>query len=141
MDATCDFTIGQLARSAGLAPETLRHYERLGLIQPSRRSGSNYRLYDTAALQRLQFIRRAQALGFSLPEIRQLLGLHAAGDADMAQVRLIAEQRVAQIDERVADLQRLRDGLQRLLQDCPGHGPLAECPILAALCSSGEQAS
>ena len=141
MNATCDLTIGQLARSARLAPETLRHYERLGLIQPSRRSDSNYRLYDSAALQRLQFIRRAQALGFSLPEIRQLLGLHAAGDGDMAQVRAIAEQRVAQIDQRIADLQRLREGLQRLLQSCPGHGPLAECPIVAALCSSGVEPS
>ncbi len=128
-----DFTIGQLARHAELAPETLRHYERLGLIEPSRRSESNYRLYDAQALQRLRFIRRAQALGFSLPEIRQLLGLHARGEGDMSEVRAIAAQRLAQIDQRMADLQRLRDGLQQLLLACPGHGALDACPILAAL--------
>lgn len=133
MQSPSDLTIGQLARRAKLAPETLRHYERLELIRPSRRSDANYRLYDSSALQRLQFIRRAQSLGFSLPEIRQLLGLHGAGDGDMAQVRAIAEQRMAQIDQRMADLQRLREGLEQLVRACPGHGPLAECPILAAL--------
>ncbi len=133
MHSSHDLTIGQLARSAALAPETLRHYERLGLIQPSRRSDSNYRLYDHAALRRLRFIRRAQALGFSLPEIRQLLGLHADAAADMAQVRAVAAQRMAEIDQRLADLRRLRDGLQQLLQACPGHGPVSDCPILAAL--------
>ncbi|VAY89701.1 hypothetical protein CARN8_820009 [mine drainage metagenome] len=78
-------TIGKLAHDNGLATETLRHYERLGLIAPSQRSASNYRLYDQTAAQRLRFIRRAQALGFSLPEIRELLGLHA--DADMGAVK------------------------------------------------------
>lgn len=139
MDLRADFTIGQLARRAELAPETLRHYERLGLIQPSRRSESNYRLYDASALQRLRFIRRAQALGFSLPDIGQLLGLHARGDADMAQVRQVAEQRVAEIDQRLDDLRRLREGLQQLLQACPGHGPTAGCPILGALCADDEE--
>ena len=127
-------TIGQLARRAELAPETLRHYERLGLVEPSRRTESNYRLYDADAVRRLHFIRRAQSLGFSLPEIRQLLGLHAQGAGDMAQVRAIAEQRLRQIEQRLADLHSLRDGLEQLLQACPGHGALADCPILAALC-------
>ncbi len=127
-------TIGQLARRAELAPETLRHYERLGLVEPSRRTDSNYRLYDADAVRRLHFIRRAQSLGFSLPEIRQLLGLHAQGAGDMAQVRAIAEQRLRQIEQRLADLHSLRAGLEQLLQACPGHGALADCPILAALC-------
>ena len=130
-----DFTIGQLAQRAELATETLRHYERLGLIEPSRRSPSNYRLYDAQALQRLRFIRRAQALGFSLPEIRQLLELHRQGEGDMAQVRAVAEQRLRQVEQRMADLERLRGGLEQLIQACPGHGALDACPILAALCS------
>lgn len=138
MDARNDFTIGQLAQRAQLATETLRHYERLGLIEPSRRSPSNYRLYGSQALQRLRFIRRAQALGFSLPEIRQLLELHRQGEGDMAQVRAVAEQRLRQIEQRMADLQRLRGGLEQLVQACPGHGALGECPILAALCSEEE---
>ena len=140
MDTPSDLTIGQLAQRAELATETLRHYERLGLIEPSRRSASNYRLYDAQALRRLRFIRRAQALGFSLPEIRQLLDLHRRGEGDMAQVRAIAEQRLRQIEQRMADLQRLRDGLQQLAGACPGHGALGQCPILAALCSEEEPA-
>jgi DNA-binding transcriptional MerR regulator len=135
MPAQNDFTIGQLAQRAELATETLRHYERLGLIEPSRRSPSNYRVYDARALRRLRFIRRAQALGFSLPEIRQLLDLHRQGEGDMAQVRGIAEQRLRQIEQRMADLQRLRAGLEQLIEACPGHGALGECPILGALCS------
>lgn len=141
MDVRADVTIGQLARRAELAPETLRHYERLGLLQPSRRSDSNYRLYDESALRRLRFIRRAQALGFSLPDIGQLLGLHARGDADMAEVRGIARQRMAEIEQRMADLERLREGLRQLVQACPGHGPTADCPILAALCADDEDLS
>ena len=126
-------TIGKLARDNGLATETLRHYERLGLIAPSQRSASNYRLYDAAAAQRLRFIRRAQALGFSLPEIRELLSLHADADADMGAVKAIVQRRVAQIDARLDDLRQLKAGLMALAEACPGHGATAECPILAAL--------
>ncbi len=124
-------TIGALARSAALAPETLRHYERLGLLQPSARSAANYRLYDAGALERLQFIRRALALGFSLADIAELLGLHA--DADMAAAKAVAQRRIAQIDARIDDLRQLRRGLQALSDQCPGHGPSRDCPILAAL--------
>ncbi len=126
-------TIGKLARDNGLATETLRHYERLGLIAPSQRSASNYRLYDAAAAQRLRFIRRAQALGFSLAEIRELLDLHADADADMSAVKAIVQQRVAQIDARLDDLLQLKAGLMALAEACPGHGATADCPILAAL--------
>ena len=124
-------TIGQLARSAALAPETLRHYERLGLLRPSARSAANYRLYDADALERLQFIRRALALGFSLADIGELLGLHA--DADMAAVKAVVHRRIAQIDARIDDLRQLRSGLQALSDQCPGHCPARTCPILAAL--------
>lgn len=126
-------TIGTLARNNGLATETLRHYERLGLIAPSQRSASNYRLYDATAAQRLRFIRRAQALGFSLPDIRELLNLHADADADMGAVKAIVQLRVAQIDARVDDLHQLKAGLMALIEACPGHGARAQCPIIAAL--------
>lgn len=126
-------TIGELAQRAGLGAETLRHYERLGLLQPAARSASGYRLYTTAALQRLDFIRRAQALGFSLADIGELLALHARPEADMGAVRAIAAQRLAEIDRKIHDLQHLRAGLQALLAACPGHGPSSDCPILAAL--------
>ncbi|MCL5798895.1 MAG: heavy metal-responsive transcriptional regulator [Gammaproteobacteria bacterium] len=126
-------TIGALARGERLAPETLRHYERLGLIEPSRRTASNYRLYGPEAARRLRFIRRAQALGFSLAEIRELLSLHARSEEDMGSVKAVVERRIADVEERIRDLEQLRAGLRALSDLCPGHGPLGECPILAAL--------
>ncbi|OIQ82187.1 HTH-type transcriptional regulator ZntR [mine drainage metagenome] len=132
-------TIGRLARCAALAPETLRHYERLGLLQPSSRSEANYRLYDASAVERLNFIRRALALGFSLPDIAELLALH--GDADMAAAKAVAQRRIAQIDARVADLLKLKAGLQTLADSCPGHGPAAACPILKALAAGPDTAA
>ncbi|MHB8248923.1 MAG: heavy metal-responsive transcriptional regulator [Acidithiobacillus sp.] len=126
-------TIGRLARESGLAPETLRYYERLGLIQPSQRTRANYRLYGRDAEGRLRFIRRAQGLGFSLAEIRDLLGLHAAANEDMARVKALAQIKIAEIDAKISDLQQMRTGLAALSDLCPGHGPTAACPILAAL--------
>lgn len=126
-------TIGALARREGLAPETLRYYERLGLITPSRRSASNYRLYGLEAGCRLRFIRRAQALGFSLADIGELLSLHARPENDMGPIKQLAENKMADIEAKIADLQRMKSGLAALSQQCPGHGPTAECPILSAL--------
>ena len=136
--AATRLTIGALARLAGVGAETLRHYERLGLLEPAERTASSYRLYDRAALQRLQFIRRAQALGFSLAQIGELLALHARPAADMGAVRAIAAQRLDDIDTKIADLQRMKAGLQQLVDACPGHGPGADCPILAALADPKE---
>lgn len=128
-----DLSIGALARSEGLATETLRYYERLGLIEPARRTASNYRVYDAAAVRRLRFIRRAQALGFSLAEIRELLSLHAHPEADMGGVKELAEHKIADIEAKMADLARMKAGLEALAERCPGHGSTAECPILATL--------
>ncbi len=132
-DAPTRLTIGELAQRAQLGAETLRYYERLGLLTPAQRTGSGYRLYGADALERLDFIRRAQALGFSLADIGELLALHARPESDMGAVRAIAAQRLEQIDAKLADLQRMKSGLQALLDACPGHGATAHCPILAAL--------
>ena len=132
-------TIGALAQRAGLGAETLRYYERLGLLSPAQRTGSGYRLYGDDALERLDFIRRAQALGFSLAQIGELLALHARPEADMGAVRAVAKARLAEIDAKMDDLQRMRAGLQALLSACPGHGPSAQCPILAALRGDANQ--
>lgn len=126
-------TIGELARGADLAPETLRHYERMGLIAPSGRTASNYRVYDAASVERLRFIRRALTLGFSLGDIRELLDLRGDAVADMGAVKEVVVRRVADIERRIADLRRLKDGLQALTGICPGHGARGDCPILAAL--------
>ncbi len=132
-------TIGELAQRAGLGAETLRYYERLGLLSPAERTASSYRLYAPEALERLDFIRRAQALGFSLAQIGELLALHARPEGDMGAVRAVAAQRLAEIDAKMDDLQRMRAGLQALLTACPGHGPSAQCPILAALRGEGDE--
>lgn len=138
---TTRLTIGELAQRAGLGAETLRYYERLGLLAPTWRTASGYRQYAPEALERLDFIRRAQALGFSLAQIAELLALHARPEGDMGAVRAIAAQRLADIDAKIGDLQRMRAGLQTLLSACPGHGPSAQCPILAALRGAGDQES
>lgn len=130
---TARLTIGELAQRAQLGAETLRYYERLGLLAPEQRTASGYRLYAPQALERLDFIRRAQALGFSLADIGELLALHARPEADMGAVRAIAAHRLAEIDAKLDDLQRMKAGLRTLLDACPGHGPAAQCPILAAL--------
>ncbi|SCX95918.1 Zn(II)-responsive transcriptional regulator/Cu(I)-responsive transcriptional regulator,TIGR02044 [Thiohalorhabdus denitrificans] len=126
-------TIGQLAGELGLATETLRYYERRGLVTPSGRSGSGYRLYGEDARERLRFIRRAQALGFSLDEVAELLAMSDNPHADAGEVKALTDQRIADIEARIRDLEHLRDGLQALFEQCPGHGSTADCPILGAL--------
>ncbi|AOU98835.1 heavy metal-responsive transcriptional regulator [Acidihalobacter yilgarnensis] len=128
-----EMSIGTLAERAGLTAETLRYYERRGLIEPSRRTAANYRLYDEMAASRLRFIRRAQALGFSLGEIAQLLSLHAYPESDMHEVKVLAQNKIREIDLKITDLQRMRHGLEVLTEQCPGRGSTADCPILGAL--------
>jgi len=126
-------TIGRLARRAGVGAETLRYYERLGLLYPERRTQSNYRLYGSDAEHRLSFIRRAQSLGFSLDGIRELLSLHDRADAGAGEVKAIAKRRILEIEARIEDLERMRRGLEKLSAQCEGSGPADDCPILAAL--------
>ncbi|WP_322629887.1 heavy metal-responsive transcriptional regulator [Halothiobacillus sp.] len=131
MDA--NISIGALAQKAGVATETLRYYERLGLIAPKRRTAANYRVYDTTTTHRLTFIRQAQSLGFSLTEISELLALHGRPMADMAEVKQLTETKIADIDQKITHLQRIKSGLEAINTLCPGHGPTTECPILNAL--------
>lgn len=130
--------IGTLARQAGVAIDTVRYYERQGLLPAPARTASGYRSYVDGDVARLRFIRRAKALGFTLGEIRELLGLTERRERDMAGVKSAAIQKLADVDARIAELQRMRGGLERLVASCPGHGPLAQCPILDAL--SGDDA-
>ncbi|HMA12080.1 MAG TPA: MerR family transcriptional regulator [Steroidobacteraceae bacterium] len=123
--------IGTLARRAGVGIDTVRYYERSGLLSPSARLASGYRRYSDAEVSRLRFIRRAQALGFSLKEIGELLALSSR--RDVARVKRSAMARLADVENRIAELERVRDGLARLIKSCPGHGRTADCPILRAL--------
>ena len=126
-------TIGQLAACAGVGADTVRYYEREGLMPTPRRSESGYRRYDAASATRLRFIRRARDLGFSLDDVRELLALSADGGHGTQGVRARAEARLADIERRIAELRRVQRGLRNLVEACPGHGPLDACPILAAL--------
>ncbi len=123
--------IGKLAKSAGVRIDTVRYYERSGLIAPKTRLPSGYRRYGLMEVSRLHFIRRAQALGFTLQEVRELLALSKR--RDIARVKRAAQNKLADVERRLADLERIRDGLRRLITDCPGHGRAADCPILRAL--------
>lgn len=131
-------SIGRLAKQAGMATGTLRYYEQLGLIRPAQRSPAGYRLYRIDAARRLRFIRRAQALGFSLEEVAELLALSDEPGAGARDVKRIAQEKMADIEARILDLERMKQGLAALAARCRGDGPATECPILAALnCDDG----
>lgn len=128
-------TIGRLAREAGVNIDTIRYYERNGLVPKPARRASGYREYETADVRRLRFILRAKELGFTLAEIAELLSLSA--DRDVRGVKRRAEQRLEQVEHKINELDRVRRGLKTLIDACPGHGELERCPIVAAL--SGEE--
>src|SRR5690349_19187830 len=110
MDASRSFNIGKLARAAGVGVDTVRFYERAGLLPEAPRTASGYRTYAAADVGRLRFIRRAKALGFSLEEIAELLRL-AQGKGGRAAVKALAERRVLDLDRRIRELTTFRDTL------------------------------
>ncbi len=121
-------TIGSLAAAGGVGVETIRFYQRKNLLaEPTRESG--IRRYGSEDLRRLKFIRQAQAAGFTLEEIRELLDLDAGEDRPRA--RELARARIAALDARIADLKKARDSLQHLAREC-GEGSSGPCPILAS---------
>jgi len=125
------FGIGILAKRAGVRIDTVRYYERNGLMSPRSRLASGYRRYGELEVSRLRFIRRAQALGFTLKEVRELLALSA--QRDVGRVRRTAQTKLDDVEQRIAALERIRKGLSTLIEACPGHGRAADCPILKAL--------
>lgn len=125
--------IGQLSRRTGVPIDTVRYYEKQRLLPPPTRSASGYRHYEADDVLRLNFIRRAKVLGFTLDEIRDLLALSSARDCDMAAIRAAAADKLADVERRLAELTRMRDGLRTLVEACPGHGALDQCPIVSAL--------
>jgi MerR family copper efflux transcriptional regulator len=125
--------IGAVARDAGVGIDTIRYYEREGLLPPPRRRASGYRDYDRGTVDRLKFIRRAKALGFTLDDIRELLALSADHEKGVRNVRQRAEQRLATLELRIQEMQRMRRGLKHLIARCPGRGDPEACPILHAL--------
>ena len=125
--------IGELAKRADVPIDTVRYYERDGLIPPPIRRASGYRDYVDADVDRLRFMRRAKGLGFTLHEIRELLSLTAMSGDDMAALNAQTQAKLRDVEERIHALTRIREALQSLVTACPGHGALDRCPILAAL--------
>lgn len=130
--------IGELAELSGLSIDTIRFYEKQGLIPAPRRTESNYRVYGPDTLRRLVFIRKARDLGFTLSEVAQLLALsedHSAGAGD---VRERARDKLRDLDRRLTEMQAMRHSLSKLVEACSGEGPGQTCPILAALTESDQ---
>lgn len=124
--------IGQLARQTQVPIDTIRYYERQQLLPEPPRSSGGYRRYAEDDIARLNFIRRAKSLGFTLEEIGELLAI-SAGHGDVAAVKEAASRKLVQVEQRVDELTRVRDALRLMVHACPGHGALSDCPIVSAL--------
>lgn len=126
-------TIGQVAARAGVGVETVRFYERRGLIRQPPRLGLGYRRYPEGTVLQISFIRHAKELGFTLGEIQELLALRVHPKRSCGPVRRKAEAKVLEVDEKLKGLRRLRKTLQKLVRACDERKPTSECPILDAL--------
>jgi len=126
-------TIGVLAGRAGVGVETVRFYERKGLVRRPPRPGAGFRVYPEDSIARIRFIRQAQALGFTLQEVAGLLALRVAPGTDCAAVRTRAVAKLAKVEVRLAELERIRGALTKLIAACPGRGAVTTCTILEAL--------
>lgn len=132
-------TIGDLARVTGTKVETVRYYERVGLLPVPPRTAGNYRSYSQVELKRLSFIRRARDLGFSLDEVRALLALSDDRGSDCASIDAIARKHMEEVDRKIADLTALRRKLKAIITSCKG-GVVADCRIIDALGPAGGEA-
>lgn len=130
---TLSLSIGQVARGAGVAVDTVRFYEREGLIAEPPRKRSGYRQYPADTVPRIRFIRRAKELGFTLEEVAELLALRATSGRTCADVRAHASAKIARIEEKLRDLEKMKTALSRLVATCTGRGSTRECPILESL--------
>jgi len=130
MEMSTLLTIGQVAREAQVNVQTLCYYERRKIVVPSARRESGYRLYDRSAVNTVQFIKRAQQLGFSLEDIQDLLGLKAGRPAQCAKVRSKAESALGQIESRISQLESMRRALKSLIRACGKGKTQTTCPIL-----------
>lgn len=127
-----NLTIGKLALAAGVNPQTIRYYERSGLFEAPRRSAGGYRQFGPAELGRLRFIRRAQDVGFSLSEIRELLSLRVHDPRSCGAVSRRVQAKIDATEQKIAELQRLRGALHRLQAACDARERTADCPVLEA---------
>lgn len=130
MKAKNHFSIGQAAKNASVNIQTLRYYERIGLLKPITRQTSGYRVYDLECIQRITFIKRAQDLGFSLDEIRDLLALRVSSVRSREKVRTKTREKIKNIQEKIVYLRKLESTLKELLAECEHGKESSPCPIL-----------
>lgn len=127
-------TIGKVAMAAEVSPDTLRYYEREGLLNPASKTASGYRLYDRDALRRVRFIKHAQQCGFSLSDIRDLITLKSRRSACCSDVRNVAVEKKLQVEAKIKALESMSHALDELISICVDTDkPLDDCPILSAL--------
>jgi len=129
--------IGHLAQLGGVNLETIRYYERRGLIPKPERTAAGYRQFSPDAARRLRFIKRAQELGFSLDEVRELLALGADPRQDRATIRARAHVKIDDINRKIVALTAMKETLHQLVNRCEHCGPSAQCPIVASLDQEG----
>ena len=125
--------IGEVAERGGVNLQTIRYYEREGLLPAPPRLASGYRLFTEDTVRRVRFIKRAQELGFTLAEIRDLLSLRVDESRSSGEVRSFAEAKIADIDSKIRSLVAMKRALTHLTDKCSGHGPASECPILESI--------
>lgn len=130
-------TTSQLAHKAGVNVETLRYYERRGLIPEPPRRDSGYRQYSQDDVARIQFIKRAKELGFTLQEVQELLDLRVDPDTPCIMVKRRADLKIIDIEAKLQSLKRIKKALNKLAAACSGRGPVGDCPILEALGGDG----
>jgi DNA-binding transcriptional MerR regulator len=127
------YTISQLARAANVPISTLRYYERVGLVCPTERADNNYRVYSAQTLQTIRFIRAAQAAGFTLDDIRALLGLQAGNTALCKDVEPLIEKRLQDVSRRIKDMRHVQRMLKSFLEMCHTQEEDAACPVVDTL--------
>jgi Cu(I)-responsive transcriptional regulator len=132
---TLSLKIGDLARSVGMPAATIRYYEKIGLLSAPARSNSNYRSYGSDDLDRLVFVRRAREIGFSIEQVKELLTLSDRQEDDCCTVIRVAQEHLANIEQKISDLANLKRRLSTLVSSCNG-GKVADCRILDALSPS-----
>ena len=130
---TQTMTIGEVAKRSEVNIQTVRFYERKGLVLPAARSESCYRQYTEDAVRRVRFIKHAQEIGFSLREVANLLSLQVVAESTCGDVKTQAEEKISDIDEKIRKLEEMKAALGRLVEKCDGVGPVSECPIIEAL--------
>ena len=127
------FNIGEVAKLTNVTVETIRYYEKQGLVEIPRRNDSGYRQYPDDTIKRIKFIQHAKEVGFTLNDIKELLELRNDQNKSCSDVKNLADLKIQSIDQKIADLQRIKSALTRMVKKCSAETPSSECPLLDEL--------